>query len=773
MNTRSIILIILGVFLAFSGISASPDWSANWISHPDCQNATNTWLTFRKEITLSQKPDKAIVQIAVDTKYWLWVNGELAVFEGGVKRGPTPNDIYFDEVDLAPFLAEGKNSLAILVWYFGKDGFSHKSSGKAGLLFQGKIGDQLIVSDKSWTTAIHPSYELTGKPHPNFRLPESNIRYDARNTLGDWTAKNYKLSGGWKAVRELGVPPVAPWNKLLPRVIPQWKNSGLLEYKNQAELPRISSGKAVECDLPTNIHATPYLKIEASAGLVIGIQTDNYRGGSEPNVRAEYVTKEGIQEYESLGWMNGHKIIYSIPEGVKIIALKYRETGYDTEFAGSFNSNDPFFNKLWEKAVRTLYVTMRDNYMDCPDRERAQWWGDAVVEGGEAFYALCPKSHLLFRKGIYELIGWQNHDSSLFAPIPAGNWNQELPSQMLASVGHFGFWTYYLHSGDKQTIAENYEGVKKYMGIWKLKDDGTLVYRQGGWPWGDWGEQVDIELIENAWYQLALLGARNMALLLGKTDDAAMFAQKMDAFKAAFNKNFWTGKEYRHYNYKGQTDDRAQSLAVLSGLADAEKYPALFEVFKTQEFASPYMEKYVLEALFQMGHDEYALQRMKKRFKEMVEHPDYTTLFEGWGIGSKGYGGGTTNHAWSGGGLTILSQYVCGISPLEPGYKKFRIAPQPSGLKEARAKMLSVNGPIEASFSESSSGISIQASVPQTTSAVVVIPYPKIKQIKVNGKLVWSNGKFIGKLQGISKANGDNNVAFEVGAGTWNFEAEY
>ena len=55
MNTRSIILIILGVFLAFSGISASPDWSANWISHPDCQNATNTWLTFRKEITLSQK----------------------------------------------------------------------------------------------------------------------------------------------------------------------------------------------------------------------------------------------------------------------------------------------------------------------------------------------------------------------------------------------------------------------------------------------------------------------------------------------------------------------------------------------------------------------------------------------------------------------------------------------------------------------------------------------------------------------------------------------
>jgi alpha-L-rhamnosidase len=92
MNARSIILIILGVFLAFSGIGATTDWKANWISYPDCQNATNTWLTFRKKITLDKKPEKAIVRIAADSKYWLRVNGELAVFESGVKRGPTPND---------------------------------------------------------------------------------------------------------------------------------------------------------------------------------------------------------------------------------------------------------------------------------------------------------------------------------------------------------------------------------------------------------------------------------------------------------------------------------------------------------------------------------------------------------------------------------------------------------------------------------------------------------------------------------------------------------
>ena len=68
----------------------------------------HTWMTFRKDIILPKRPEKAVAQIAVDSKYWLWINGQLAVFEGGVKRGPTPKDTYYDEVDLAPFLQKGK-----------------------------------------------------------------------------------------------------------------------------------------------------------------------------------------------------------------------------------------------------------------------------------------------------------------------------------------------------------------------------------------------------------------------------------------------------------------------------------------------------------------------------------------------------------------------------------------------------------------------------------------------------------------------------------------
>ena len=59
----------------------------------------------------------------------------------------------------------------------------------------------------------------------------------------------------------------------------------------------------------------------------------------------------------------------------------------------------------------------------------------------------------------------------------------------------------------------------------------------------------------------------------------------------------------------------------------------------------------MLEALCTMGYYQDALNRMKLRYRAMIESP-LTTLWEGWGIGSEGFGGGTYNHAWSGGPLT-------------------------------------------------------------------------------------------------------------------------
>lgn len=763
--------ITLVLILLICTLYIKADSTPQWITAFENQNATNSWICFQKEINIKVVPARASARIAADSKYWLWINGKLVILEGAVKRGPNPRDTYYDEVDIAPYLKSGHNVLSALVWYFGKEGFSYNPSGSGALLFDCKAEEFTLKSDASWKSIMHPSYYTPLKPNPNFRLPESSIGFDARYDVAGWESGNNPSCKHWAAARIVGEEGDAPWNKLHHRVIPMWKDFGLKDYQSQTLRQGIECDTLV-CRLPYNAQVMPYMEVDAPSGRLITILTDHYQGGSAYNVRAEYITKSGVQQYENKGWMNGENVYYIYPKDVKISKVQFRETGYDTEFEGYFHCNDTFLNKMWDKSQRTLYVTMRDTYMDCPDRERAQWWGDEVNESGEAFYALSVSSHLLMKKGMYELIGWQRPTGEIYAPIPSSNYHTELPGQMLASIGYFGFWNYYLNTGDLQTIKDLYPGVKKYMNVWQKNTDGTVKFRAGEWTWGDWGENIDIKVLFNAWYYIALQGQRNMALALDMATEAEELLQEMKELKIAFNKIFWNGKEYRHPEYKLLTDDRIHALAVVSGLADKEKYPAILNVLKRSEHASPYMEKYVIEALFRMGQGKYGIERMKKRFAEMVNDPERSTLYEGWGIGSDGFPGGTTNHAWSGGGLTIMSQYVCGISPTKPGYEEYVICPQPAGVKQAETLVPTVKGNIQVSFVDNDREFALNVLSPDGMKATICLPATS-KTISLNGKVIWSKGKLTAQSANLilsaDKVN-TTSIAFQMnGGGDWKF----
>jgi hypothetical protein len=304
---------------------------------------------------------------------------------------------------------------------------------------------------------------------------------------------------------------------------------------------------------------------------------------------------------------------------------------------------------------------------------------------------------------------------------------------MLAAIGKYGFWNYYMNTADKSTIEECYPHVKRYLDLWTLDENGLTEFRKGGWTWGDWGDQKDMRLIFAGWHYIALQGAVQMARLLGHEADAIQYENTMERVKAGFNK-CWNGYAYRFPEYQGETDDRVQALAVISGIAASDKYDKIFQLFKTQWHASPYMEKYVMEALFKMGHGDYAMQRAQKRFGAMVDDKTHTTLFEGWTIGSDDFGGGTTNHAWSGGALTVIAQSLCGIRPLEAGYKSFAIDPQPAIFRQAAITVPTVAGMISSSWKYSDTDISWSISVPKGTHAYVTLPTTDISKITVNGK---------------------------------------
>ena len=671
-------------------LTAEPGRAA-WVTHPDLlgrRAPADTWLRFRTTLDAGAAiPTRVPVTIGADTKYWLYVNGDLVVREGGLKQGPTPTGVYVDTLDLAPYLEPGANAVAVELWHFGKDGFSHRDLGRAALHFDAPP----TVAVEPWRVADFPAH-LRGRDTlgalPNYRLPESNIRFDARLADDAWRAGALPpLPAAWPLAApldtSLGPPTIRP--------IPQWRDAGLRRYAEGLPRDYVSTGDTVVMQLPYNAQVTPFFAVVApEAGLRIDVRTDNYRGGGPPNVRTVYYTREGLNAFETPGWMNGHRVRYHFPAGVTVRGLSFRESGYATERAGGWRSSDPALDTLWEKAARTLYITMRDSYMDCPDRERAQWWGDVVIELGEAFYAFDERSTLLARKGLYELMRWQRPDSTIYSPVPAGNWEQELPTQMLASVGEFGLWTYFYYSGDTALVEDLYPAVRRYLHVWDVDADGLVVPREGGWTWGDWGDRKDLYLLYQGWYGLALRGFRHMAELTGRPDDAVWAERRIEALSAAVRERYWrpaAGERAGGFatpDFPYDPDDRVQALAVLNDWATPEEYETLRATLGEVYQASPYMERYVLEALMRMGYGEDAVARLKRRYRAMIDS-ELTTLWEGWGLGAEGFGGGTYNHAWSGGPLTVMSQRIAGLEPAAPGWARYRVAPQLSGLDSVEA----------------------------------------------------------------------------------------
>ena len=716
---RTIALLALSLIF----ISSVQAQEANWITADDSTcNERNVWIEFSKDFELKKKVKKAEARIAADSKYWLWINGEMAVFEGGLKRGPNRNDSYYDIIDLAPYLKKGKNDIRLLLWYFGKSGFSHNSSGKSGIIFDApEIG---LTSDRTWLSQRLDAFQTADKPKPNYRLSEANIRYDARLEGQDRLKPSVEI-GRWGD---------QPWGGLVLRPIPQWKDYGIVEVAF-TETSDDQGNKVLTARLPYNTQMTPVIDVtDAAGGTLIRMETDHIMGGSEPCIRAEYITKEGRQKYESLGWMNGDelRIIYPAESGIVINSVEYRETGYDCEFEGRFTCSDETINRFWGKAMRTLYVNMRDTYFDCPDRERAQWWGDVTVLIGQSFYQLSPDANALVRKAIHELVDWQRADGTIYSPVPSGTWKNELPAQMLSSVGPYGFWYYYMHTGDKETMEYVYPAVRKYLSVWTLDEDGLTVGRKGGWSWGDWGTNIDLRLLLAAWHYLALQAATDMAELTGNVADIPEYTRIRESIYKAFNTH-WNGYAYRYPSYQGATDDRVQAMAILSGLADEDKHEQIFQLLKTQKHASPYMEKYVLETLVKKGHGDFAIERFKKRFGPMIADSLHTTLFEGWEEG--GYGGGSTNHAWSGGMLTVIAENICGVRPTVPGWKEFEICPYPV-ISECSITIPSVAGMISSSFKDNEEAFVMNVSIPKGTTATVVVPQQEYSSITLGGKPV-------------------------------------
>lgn len=708
------------------------DWTAKWIWDKENLTEKNVWMCFNKQISLEKKPEKLVAHISADSKYWLYINGERVVYEGSVKRGPEKNSGYYDSIDIAPYLKEGSNSICALVWYWDNEtSYSYNSSGQGGFIFEA-AGDGInIASDSSWKVKRHSAFIDSPLYPPNYRLPEYSICFDAREDMGDWINADYDTSL-WENATEYAVGGEGAYGKLYPRGIPFLKDYGLKEYENSGDYENYTVkklfGEKITVDVPYNAQLTPYLKIVAPAGKKIRITTENTLIGA---VSATYITKEGEQEFETPGWFNGEHITYKIPRGVEVISLMYRETGYNSSFCGDFRCDDEFLNSLWQKSLRTLYVTMRDNYMDCPDRERAQWWGDVTSEMIMTMYSMDADSYLLYQKGVEAMLSHIDDTKVLQTVVPISGDYFELPVQQLAGI--VGFLTYYEYTGDKAFLEKVYDASVDYLKLWEIGENKLVVHRSGSWDWPDWGSKADMTAIENAWVYYALSATEKMADVLGKDEDISFFAERKKTVAQGY-KALWTEEGFKSDEVK-EPDDRANALAVLSGLAEKEQYETITNVLINTKNSSPYMEYYVLEALCKMGEYEAARDRIKDRYNDMMCE-DYSTLWEFWEVWQ-----GTKNHAWSGGPLVIMSKHFAGITPLEAGYEKVKIAPEYTLSDSMTCTVPSVKGLITLKYEKTDGEYVVDLSIPQGMNTVLYVPENAV--VNINKEAYYKNGEYV------------------------------
>ena len=122
----------------------------------------------------------------------------------------------------------------------------------------------------------------------------------------------------------------------------------------------------------------------------------------------------------------------------------------------------------------------------------------------------------------------------------------------------------------------------------------------------------------------------------------------------------------------------------------------------------------------------------------------------------------TWNHAWGTAPANIIPRKLMGIEPLQPAFRKFRIKPQPNGIKKAFIKMPTIRGTIKVNWAANDSLFSLSITVPANSRAEVWLPAATGSVREQNSRISeMADIKSLGRKDGFS--------VYEIPAGYFNF----
>ena len=203
----------------------------------------------------------------------------------------------------------------------------------------------------------------------------------------------------------------------------------------------------------------------------------------------------------------------------------------------------------------------------------------------------------------------------------------------------------------------------------------------------------------------------------------------------------------------------ANMFPLAFNMVPEENIKTVAEFIKTKGMVcSVYGAQYFLEALYNAGEAEYALNLMtsdgKRSWMNML-NVGSTMTTEAWDEYYKP--NLTWNHAWGSAPGNIIPRRLMGIQALDPGYKTFTVNPQPGGLENLEIKIPTIRGSIQCTLKSNNNLWEMDLSVPGNSEAFVLIP-SELSNLLVNGENFTpaSRISYLGMSRNLLRLKGGN-----------------
>lgn len=355
------------------------------------------------------------------------------------------------------------------------------------------------------------------------------------------------------------------------------------------------------------------------------------------------------------------------------------------DHASSFSSSDQVLNDVWEMSRYTMKATSAFGLYVDGNRERLPYEADAYINqlghfSVDAEYSLARYTNAYLLRNPSWPTEWFLHN-------------------------HLLAWTEYQYSGDEAYLAAHYDELVRFLLIPLARADGLISTRTGlvtadfmselgvtlgpedivDWPAGERdGYDMDVRYntVVNLFHWRSLDIMSRVALVLGRESDGAHYRQRADHVRRALEMLMFDPLRGVFIDGEGSAHAslHANMFALAFGIIPEGYRARIVDFTKSRGMAaSVYGAQYLLDGLYASGEGEYALSLLASRGPRSWGHMIYdlgaTIAHEAWDPVFKP--NEDWNHAWGAAPANIIPRWLMGVRPLDPGFAKFLVNPQP------------------------------------------------------------------------------------------------